>query len=67
MSRKIAQEKQFYNIKESQQALTQGELNQRIKEVAGRLYERRGGGQGHELDDWLEAEKLVKEYLSRCR
>ncbi len=65
MSKKIAQEKKFYNIKESQQVLSQGELNQRIKEAARKLYEKRGGSPGHELDDWLEAERIVKKELSR--
>ncbi len=66
MSRKIVQEKKVYGVKESQKALTQEALNQRIKEVARELYKKRGGGPGHELDDWLEAERLVKKELSRC-
>jgi hypothetical protein len=37
-----------------------GQLNEKIKEVAQCLYEKRGRVPGHELDDWLEAEKIVK-------
>lgn len=36
------------------------QLEQKIREIARGLYEKRGGGPGHELDDWLEAEKKVK-------
>lgn len=32
-----------------------------IAKLAYRLYEERGGEAGHELDDWLKAEALVKE------
>ena len=65
MSRKMTQEKKVYGVKESQQTLTKEELSQKIRETAGRLYEKRGGGPGHELDDWLEAERIVKKELSR--
>ena len=30
-----------------------------IRCLAQELYERRGGAPGHELDDWLEAERRV--------
>lgn len=38
--------------------------SERVREMIGEkayeLYEKRGKEHGHDLDDWLEAEKLVK-------
>ena len=36
-----------------------GELTEQIRQLAFHLYESRGGGQGHDLDDWLEAERML--------
>jgi hypothetical protein len=47
------------NIPE-RQTMSQEQLSGKIKEVAQRLYEKRGRAPGHELDDWLEAERIVK-------
>lgn len=63
MSKRNTLEKQVYSKKESQKSLSQEELNQKIRETARKLYEKRGGGPGHELDDWLEAERIVKKEL----
>lgn len=41
-------------------SLNQEQLNLKIREVAQGLYEKRGRAPGHELDDWLEAERLIK-------
>jgi len=35
------------------------ELEERIRSRAFQLYEQRGGITGHDLDDWLQAEKEV--------
>lgn len=35
-------------------------LDERIARKAYELYEQRGRSHGHELDDWLEAEHLVR-------
>jgi Protein of unknown function (DUF2934) len=35
----------------------------RIAKKAYELFERRGGEHGHDVDDWLEAERLVVEEL----
>ena len=35
------------------------QVRQRIAEVAYQLYEKRGKQPGHEVDDWLEAERRV--------
>ncbi len=34
-------------------------LNEKITEIARELYEKSGRVQGHDLDNWLEAEKIV--------
>ena len=35
-------------------------LEGQIKQRAYELYERRGWGDGHELEDWLQAEREIK-------
>ncbi|MDD5772693.1 MAG: DUF2934 domain-containing protein [bacterium] len=40
------------------------QMNQKICEVAYSLYEKRNCVPGNELEDWLEAEKLVKQKLN---
>ena len=35
-------------------------LQEMIAKKAHELYEKRGGGHGSDLDDWLEAERIVK-------
>ena len=37
----------------------------RVRKIAYELYERRGYVHGHELEDWLEAEKIIKEEISK--
>ncbi len=44
----------------AQNSTSQEEMNARIKEIAQDLYEKRGRVPGHEMDDWLKAEKIVK-------
>jgi hypothetical protein len=39
-------------------------LRRRISEKAYELYERRGRTEGHDVDDWLEAERAVRAELS---
>ena len=61
MARKdVYDKKQGCNSKACQFPINQGQLNEKIKKVAQSLYEKRGSVPGHELDDWLEAEKIVK-------
>ena len=38
-------------------------VQQLIARKAHELYERRGGSPGSDLDDWLEAERLVRQEL----
>ena len=42
------------------QAENTAELEQQIQRRAYQLYEQRGRENGHELDDWLEAEAEVR-------
>jgi len=35
-----------------------------IRERAYQLFDARGGQPGHELDDWLQAEREIKHYFS---
>jgi hypothetical protein len=44
--------------------LDRDELRRRTAEVAYSLYLRRGRGPGHDLEDWLEAERLVREEIA---
>ena len=60
MAKKSLFEKQNYDTKPTQKSLSQEQLNAKIREVAQSLYEKRGRVPGHELDDWLEAERIVK-------
>lgn len=41
------------------QVLIAPDVQQKIAELAYSLYERRGKEPGHELDDWLEAERRI--------
>lgn len=45
---------------EKQKPLNREQLNEKIKELAYKLYIKKGKVAGHELDDWLEAEMIVK-------
>ncbi|MEJ2685208.1 MAG: DUF2934 domain-containing protein [Candidatus Sulfobium sp.] len=40
-------------------------LHDEIARVANELYEKRGRAHGHELEDWLAAEKIVTEKHER--
>ena len=37
------------------------DVNEKVALRAYQIYERRGGQSGHELEDWLEAERSVRE------
>ena len=36
------------------------DMDDKIRKVAQELYEKRGATPGHELEDWLKAEKIVR-------
>jgi DUF2934 family protein len=48
---------------EHRSALNQAEFNARVARKAFELFERRGGDSGRDVEDWLEAERLVKEEI----
>jgi hypothetical protein len=47
----------------SESGLSLLEYNARVARKAYDLFERRGRDEGHDVEDWLEAERLVKEEL----
>lgn len=50
-------------IATSESGLSLLEYNARVARKAYDLFERRGRDEGHDVEDWLEAERLVKEEL----
>jgi len=42
-----------------------GIFEESIRQLAYRLYEERGCGDGHAVDDWLRAEREVRAFASR--
>jgi hypothetical protein len=45
----------------------QSELQEEIHRRAYELYEERGGGEGRELDDWLQAEAEVTQSMAKVK
>jgi len=45
--------------------MTRDDLNKLVEKKAYELYEKRGKKPGHAVDDWLEAERIIKGKLSR--
>jgi len=45
----------------------QRDLNEEIAKVAYDLYEKRGKGNGNDLDDWVRAEKIVTERYAKLK
>ena len=39
--------------------------HERVAELAHQLYLARGAGDGHDLDDWLEAERFLQQETGR--
>jgi hypothetical protein len=51
--------------KTSTPAMSKDDLNALVAKKAYELYEKRGRKAGHAIDDWLEAERIVKGKLSK--
>lgn len=49
----------------SNPTMTKEDLNKLIEKKAYELYEKRGRKAGHSMDDWLEAERIIKGKLSK--
>lgn len=50
--------------KSSNPSLTKEDVTKLIEKKAYELYEKRGRKTGHSMDDWLEAERIIKGKLS---
>ena len=50
--------------KSSNPSLTKEDVSKLVEKKAYELYEKRGRKAGHSMDDWLEAERIVKGKLS---
>lgn len=51
--------------KSSNPTMSKDDLNALIAKKAYELYEKRGRKTGHTMDDWLEAERIIKGKLSK--
>jgi len=51
--------------KSSNPSMSTEDLNKLIAKKAFELYEKRGRKSGHSVDDWLEAERIVKGKYSK--
>jgi len=51
--------------KSSNPTMTKQDMNKLIEKKAYELYEKRGRKTGHSMDDWLEAERIIKGKLSK--
>ncbi len=49
----------------SNPTMTKEDMGKLIGKKAYELYEKRGKKPGHSVDDWLEAERIIKGKLSR--
>ena len=49
----------------SNPSMTKDDVNKLIEKKAFELYEKRGKKSGHSVDDWLEAERIIKGKLSK--
>lgn len=51
--------------KPSSSTMTSDDVNKLIAKKAYELYEKRGKKAGHSMDDWLEAERIIKGKLRK--
>ena len=51
--------------KSSNPAMSKQDLSKLVEKKAYELYEKRGKKAGHSMDDWLEAERIVKGKISK--
>ena len=51
----------------SSTSIPQDQLTDMIRKKAYELYEKRGRKPGHSMNDWLEAERIIKGKLSSSR
>lgn len=51
--------------KSSNPSMTKEDIQKLVEKKAYELFEKRGKKSGHSMDDWLEAERIIKGKLSR--
>ncbi len=51
--------------KSSNPSMSKDDLSKLVEKKAYELYEKRGKKSGHSMDDWLEAERIVKGKISK--
>ena len=51
--------------KSSNPAMSKDDINKLVAKKAYELFEKRGRKPGHAIDDWLEAERIVKGKLTQ--
>lgn len=51
--------------KSSNPTMSKEDLTKLVEKKAFELYEKRGRKAGHSIDDWLEAERIIKGKLSK--
>ena len=51
--------------KSSNPSMSKEDLSKLVEKKAFELYEKRGKKAGHTMEDWLEAERIVKGKISR--
>jgi hypothetical protein len=57
-------EVKFTQKPKTERKITADEFIARVRNKAYELYKKRGSGHSKDLDDWLEAEKIVKKELN---
>ena len=55
----------FKTGKSSSSSITTDDLNGLVAKKAYELFEKRGKQGGHSMDDWLEAERIIKAKLNK--
>lgn len=61
----MARTSTFKLNKSSNPSMTNEDLKKLIEKKAYELYEKRGRKPGHSMNDWLEAERIVKGRISK--
>ena len=51
--------------KSSNPTMTKEDITKLVEKKAYELYDKRGRKSGHSMDDWLEADRIIKGKLSR--
>ncbi|TAK07363.1 MAG: DUF2934 domain-containing protein [Candidatus Manganitrophaceae bacterium] len=59
MSAEIKKKKNTLKVVSAESVVNNPAIYEVITKKAYELYEKRGGRHGHDLEDWLEAERLV--------